>query len=287
MLFGVKSSLLLGQGLLNNGEDLDRSTNGDVFPYGDQWSKLRSGAYLGAITSSGYHYGGGTAEQRGLDQSAAPDGSPCIRFWAVAPNTGSSARVQLNIYRTRGLFKYYIRKQMWFTDGYALLKQRDQSFTFMTVEEHWTPGRFLIDGGFPHRVTVSTEKPSSAVGSDLHWSVTSQKQDYDTRAYTTRWNVISDKVVEFGKWVTVETWMKIGVGVSGRFALAIDGATLIDEAADTTNEDAPGLVYANNGFNPIKLYTSAENVNHVAGLGGVLDAYYRNLVIYQGWPRPP
>jgi hypothetical protein len=96
--------------------------------------------------------------------------------------------------------------------------------------------------------------------------------------------------VAIGEWLNVEVGYKQGDEDSGRFYLAVGRAsdesmtTLFDVTNWTYHPQAPEPIPLTR-WNPLKLYTSGEVIDHIRASGGVAQIYWDDLELWNRWPE--
>lgn len=271
-------------------------------PSSDGQSELLRGIRAPAPPSSDYRtdpgsltiqYEGGNSTMRAARLSAGPDRADnrVLGFELRAPNvvdpkTGVAikGRVQMNAYDTKALRarELYYSTRLYLGSDFDLLRQFPKTFNWLTISEWWNNAGWLNDP-HPFRITVSIVKPSPASPAPLRFRAHASVKVAGTDAWNqVVWDVTNEDVaVPVGRWATLEYFFREGNAGSGQFYMALtpDGGTRqvvfhVDNWTHHPDDPSPdGLTH----LNPLKLYTSAEVIDHVRARGGKLGMSWDDL----------
>ena len=113
---------------------------------------------------------------------------------------------------------------------------------------------------------------------------------------TVFWNQLNTTFeVPTGEWMTIETGYKMGNATTGRAVVVITvestgTRTVVFDVTDWTYDPlallpgGPGPVPATH-WNPQKLYTSDNVINHIKSKGGAAQAYWDDFELSGTWPK--
>jgi hypothetical protein len=129
-------------------------------------------------------------------------------------------------------------------------------------------------------VTLGIDKPSTET-SELNFILNAENPGQKEI-----WNADNPRIkVPIGQWFTMEYYFKEGNQETGRFWMAItpaEGAKQVvfdvHNFTHMTQDPAPnGLT----GYNPMKLYTSKQLINHVKAQGKTLQVYWDDFRLWK------
>ncbi|WP_080058423.1 hypothetical protein [Spirosoma aerolatum] len=234
-------------------------------------------------------YTGGDSTKRFARVIAEP-GNPTnkvLQYWLndswVASENQQKARIQTNLYGIQGGYtEFYQSVRVFLTDDFNALKTYPRPINWCTISEFWNNEWWVESEPYGFRITLGIGK-SSAGKSKLNFILNAENagQKEVWRADPTTSNV----AVPIGKWFTMEYYVKEGDQKTGRFYLAItpEGQARqvvydITNFTHNTSDPAPnGLT----GYNPMKLYTSKELINHVKSQGKTLQVYWDDFKLWK------
>ncbi|MFC4779175.1 carbohydrate-binding protein [Paenibacillus sp. GCM10023252] len=243
-------------------------------------------------------YEGGAATDRYADiiQDPADSGNQVLHYWmknAVIQDNGfKKGRIQTNIYDQSGnpqqsLNEVYYKVRLKLHPDMQKLESYGNAIPWITLAEFWNDATWT-GSPYPFRITFGLNKEANA-GSNkpLYFHVISENMDNNTRVEIWKEDAKSFPV-QYGEWITLEFYYKKGNAATGRFYVAAtpEGGSrqvLFDVTNWTYNDKNPspnGLAH----FNPLKLYTSEVYVNHVRNNGGIMQLYWDDFELWNGWP---
>lgn len=234
-------------------------------------------------------YTGGDSTKRFARVIAEP-GNPknkVLQYWLndswEASENQIKARIQANLYGIKGGYtEFYQSVRVFLTDDFNALKTYPHPINWCTISEFWNNEWWVKGEPYGFRITLGIGKPS-AEKSELNFILNAENQGQKEvwRADPTTSNV----AVPIGKWFTMDYYFKEGNQQTGRFYLAItpDGQprqvvyTISNFTHNTADPSPNGLT----GYNPMKLYTSKELINHVKAQGKTLQVYWDDFKLWK------
>lgn len=197
-------------------------------------------------------------------------------------------RVQLNLANIERT-EVYERHRMYLHPDLGLYRTYPKANRWFTLSTLWI-GR--NDRPHPFKISLNLVK-EAGVGKPLYFMATGDKR-VGGRPKHGKWenvwgNVNTAFQVPVGDWLDVETGYRQGDGRSGRYFVRVrrqsDSAatTIFDITGWTYNPESPQPIPLTN-WNPLKLYTSAEIIDHIRAKGGVAQIFWDDLDIATRWP---
>lgn len=262
------------------------------------WTKDLKSAPLGGFK---IQYQGGEASQRlaSLEPDPARPANHALRFWVkhvnVEPNAswGGKARIQANIYENEPeLREFTYRFRVIFPQDWGKLADSPKPMGWCILAEFWNDGDWLPTN-FPFRFHLTLNKSEQGLFFGAHSDgqrgprVNVNKKGKAKGTPFTGWEVKNEAfTIPLGEWMTGEIYVKEGKGEHGRFIFTITradgGKTVIFDVHNSTcHPDDP----APNGFNhinPMKLYSSRDNVDIIREAGGVMQVYWDDFELWSG-----
>lgn len=237
------------------------------------------------------YQGGGTDEReaRIVDDPTTP-GNRALQFWLRLANVrdmeGSplKGRVQMNVYGNEGVRRVAMSVRMYLHPDFSLVLGYPGKMEWLTISEWWNNAGWTNEA-YPFRISVNLAKEGNGTTGRLVFKAHAQALEATRR----RWrHVVWEQTnrsftVPVGKWMTLEYGFEEGGQKTGRFFMAAtpeggERAAVFDIRGYTHHPDDPapdGLSH----WNPIKLYTSAQLIDHVRGKGGALEILWDDLRI--------
>ncbi len=233
-------------------------------------------------------YTGGDPSQR-FGRVVPEPGNPdnhVLWFWLndgwKADMGATKARVQLDLYgREKGFPEFYQSVRVLLPGDWLGLRTLPEKITWLTIAEFWNNVYWVPPNnptGF--RIGVGIGKPTGDT-SDLSFLLSAEdpRQKHVWRA------PISPVKVPIGTWFTLEYYFKEGDNENGRFFMAVtpDGGqreVVYDVTGWTQNTTDPapdGIT----DWNPLKLYTSKEIVDHLRNQGKTLQIYWDDFELWE------
>ncbi len=265
------------------------STNDDIVGYdpnlsNSSWNDLKKDE----IKTVYFNYTGGEKSKRYaeiIDDPTNPGNNKVLHFWLgdywTASENEEKARIQLEFHQINGGYKeFYQSVRVYLTEDFNVLKNYPGNIGWLTISEFWNNEWWDANEKYGFRVTLGIGK-ATGTGKDLHFIVNAENTNF-----IEIWNADNPNVkVPVGKWFTMEYHFKEGNRDTGRFYMAItpDGEEKqvicdVHNFTHNTTDPAPDGVTA---YNPLKLYTSKEIVNHMKQQGKVLQIYWDDLKLWK------
>jgi hypothetical protein len=252
------------------------------------------------------NYEAGTTADRKAEiiQESSTNTNKVLSFWlknAVVPDTGfTKGRIQTEIYddalsNQEALDEMYYKVRVKLDSDVQALETLQKQINWLTLAEFWNQPTW--DGSpKPFRITLGLNKDApqtTGQSRPLYFHVTAENYASGT-GYSEVWKYNNKTVqIPYNQWMTWEVYYKKGnntTGSKGRFYFAVTPAggsrqvvfDIWNWTHNTTNSAAVGLAH----FNPMKLYTSNEVIDHVrnSGAGNALQVYWDDFELWNGWP---
>ncbi|RYC70954.1 hypothetical protein [Spirosoma sordidisoli] len=233
-------------------------------------------------------YTGGDSTKR-LARVMAEPGNPknhVLHYWLndswAASENQQKARIQTNLYGINGgLTELYQSVRVFLTDDFNALKTYPRAISWCTISEFWNNEWWVKGEPYGFRITLGIGKasgPQNELKFILNAENAGQKEVWHANSAS------STVAVPIGRWFTMEYYLKEGNRDTGRFFLAItpDGQPrqvvydITNFTHNTTDPSPNGIT----GYNPMKLYTSKELVNHVRAQGKTLQVYWDDFTLW-------
>ena len=240
---------------------------------------------LGQHLNIGYfniQYQGGDQSQRFAEIVDDPINSKnkALKFWIKEPNVNpKKGRVQANVYNNNGIKTLDYSIRLFIPEDFESVKNAPFEVKWLTIMEFWNNANWK---GEDHqfRISVNIQKPGKDKN-QLRFAVKGQIKNTETGKWKKPylWE-FQNKEFE----VPIETWMTLKVHFvegdesHGKFKLTVipdgESATVVHDITNFTHHpDDPspdGLAH----FNPFKLYTSDDLIEHVTASGKLLNLYW-------------
>lgn len=256
-----------------------------------------------------FNYEQGTKAQRSAEIVADPadptSNNKVLRFRISEPNvylrdgagnvTEIKGRVQAELHNNRtapagGYMKeYYQKVRMYLTPDFSALVNSvyPEKFGWLSLMEFRNNPSWDNVKGHEFRISVRVIKNTpQKYGDKLRFSVDAQTLESSGWKQPANWEVKNSTFeIPFGKWMTIELYMKEGDANNGRFVMTatVDNAkTVIVDKTGLMQDDDPG--YVPDGFNdwsPMKLYCSKGVVDAFSTQGKTLDVYWDDLELWK------
>lgn len=212
-----------------------------------------------------------------------------LHFWLKEPNVGGSkGRIQGNLYGNNGLKEFYQSVRMFLPEDFNTVKTFPKTIHWLTIAEFWNNITWSQTVPYRFRITLGIGKPDAGT-SDLFFIVDAEDCELfpdDRQKYTTVWAETNKDVrIPIGKWFTMEYYYKEGNNDNGRFFMAITPENEIKKVifdlhtiTHNTQDPSPDGV---SDFNPLKLYTSKELIEHMKSNGKTLQIYWDDFKLWK------
>ncbi|NQX58648.1 carbohydrate-binding protein [Paenibacillus qinlingensis] len=232
-----------------------------------------------------------------LLQIPAYSSNKVLHYWmkngVIPDGSYNKGRIQANIYDESGnpqqlLNEVYYKVRLKLHPDMQKLESYSNAIPWLTLAEFWNDGTWY-GSSYPFRVTFGLNKDANA-GSNkpLYFEVNAEKMDTNPRVEL--WQAEAKSFpISYNQWITLEFYYKKGNATSGRFYVAAtpDGGSrqvLFDVKNWTYHPNNPSPVGLAN-FNPFKLYTGDWLIDHVRNNGGIMQLYWDNFELWNGWPQ--
>ena len=258
---------------------------------------LRMTSASGRSGNATIQYEGGTPDDRYAQVINDPTraGNKVLAFWlkgARIARQGMSGhykgRVQL-ILPDVNMTSVYQRVRMYLPPDVALYRSYPKDNIWFTIDEFWFGASWKGERN-AFRISLNLVKQGGD-GKPLWLAATAEKPAGNPKSG--RWARVWDSVnkdfeVPVGEWLDVEVGYKQGDASSGRFYVTVTPSStgkkveVLNVTNWTYNPQAPRPIPLTQ-WQPLKLYTSSEVIDHVRNKGGVLQIYWDDLEIWKGW----
>jgi hypothetical protein len=252
-----------------------------------------------------YYESGNTGDRKAeIIQESSTNTNKVLHYWlknATTPDYNFyKGRIQTDIYNDEfsdqeTLDEMYYKVRMKLDSDVQQLESLQKKIDWLTLAEFWNQPTW--DGSpKPFRVTLGLNKeaPTSPGQSRPLYFHLSAENYASGVGYSEIWNANNKTFqIEYDKWMTMEVYYKKGnntTGSKGRIYLAVtpEGGSrqvvfdVYNFTHNSTDTNPVGLSH----FNPMKLYTSDEVINHVrnSGIGNALQVYWDDFELWNGWP---
>ncbi|MBC7829159.1 MAG: hypothetical protein H7122_15525 [Chitinophagaceae bacterium] len=212
-----------------------------------------------------------------------------LQFWLKEPNVrGSKGRIQGNLYGNNGLKEFYQSVRIYLHDDFNAVRTFPKTVHWLTIAEFWNNITWSQTVSYRFRITLGIGKPV-ATTSDLYFILDAEDCELfpdDSQKYSTVWAETNMNVkVPVGKWFTMEYYYKEGDHRNGRFYMAITPESeqkkiIFDVRKITHNTQDPNPNGVSD-FNPLKLYTSRELIEHMKRNGKTLQIYWDDFKLWK------
>ncbi|MGZ5133670.1 MAG: hypothetical protein ACXWCG_00915 [Flavitalea sp.] len=212
-----------------------------------------------------------------------------LHFWLKEPNVGGSkGRIQGNLYGNQGLREFFQSVRIYLHDDFNTVRSFPKTVHWLTIAEFWNNITWNQTVPFRFRITLGIGKPVASV-SDLYFILDAEDCELfpdDRQKYSTVWaETNKDVKVPIGKWFTMEYYYKEGDNQNGRFYMAITPENevrkiIFDVRKITHNTQDPSPDGVSD-FNPLKLYTSRELIQHMNNNGKTLQMYWDDFKLWK------
>lgn len=240
---------------------------------------------LGSHLNIGYfnfQYQGGEKSQRLAEIVPEPrnPANKVLKFWIKEPNVNpKKGRVQANVYNNTDIKELRYSVRLFLPGDINAVKSAPFEVKWLTLMEFWNNANWREED-YQFRISVNLQKPGKETGS-LHIGV--KGQVYDVAADKWKkpylWDFTNTSfVVPVEKWMTIDVLFVEGNAKTGRLKISItpDGepTTVVHDIKNYTHHPDDPAPDGLSHFNPLKLYTSDEVINHVTKSGKLLSVYW-------------
>lgn len=201
------------------------------------------------------------------------------------PHASGTSRAQLSLVFKEDidLSVYHTSHRMFLHPDLSFLTNYPASIHWFTLFEIWNQQQqeWGGDKAGSCRWNLAIYKESGP-GQPLYWQVEAELMQPSTEKYL--WKVANDSVpIPFGKWFTLDIYMKRGGESNGRFTvkITVDGVTFVicDVVNATIYPDHPEIQVS--AFQPFKLYTSDAILDWMRANNKEVSAYYNDFTWYK------
>ena len=275
--------------VISRGSDADIVGADKKLPGNNDWVKdLDNHPNIGNFN---LQYQGGDSSMRHAKIIPEPGrpGNHVLEFWLKEPNVdGSKGRIQANLYGNNGLKEFYQSVRIFLHDDFNTVRTYPKTVHWLTLAEFWNNITWSQTVPYRFRITLGIGKPV-ATESDLYFILDAEDCELfpdDRQKYSTVWaETNKDVKVPIGKWFTMEYYYKEGNHQNGRFYMAItpdneSKKVIFDVHKITHNTQDPNPDGVGD-FNPLKLYTSKDLIEHMKGNGKILQVYWDDFKLWK------
>jgi hypothetical protein len=224
-----------------------------------------------------------------VDDPDSP-GNNVLKFQIIEPHIKEGSkykgRVQMNVSKNQCIKEIYQTVRVRLHPDMEYLSEWDKRVYWLSIFEFWNNADWSKEK-FPFRVTVNLFKDNAEAGSPLRFHA---KSDYKKNCKTCKWHKIWEEEatnfdIPFGEWMEIELYIKEGDEDNGRFYMAVTpaGGSKV-ELFDITNITQHPKEKCPDGFShfqPLKFYTSDDNINYMKDGGKELSIYWDDWTLYK------
>lgn len=301
----AQGTLIFQSGFEGNAKVVSRNADADIvgvdnsLSSNNDWVKdLDNHPDIGNFNIQ-YQGGDSTMRYARIIPEPGQPGNNVLQFWLNEPNVeGSKGRIQANLYNNQGLKEFYQSVRVFLPQDFNTVRTFPKPIHWLTVAEFWNNITWSQSVPYGFRVTLGLGKPSEKE-SDLYFILDAQDCQLfpdGKQKYTTIWAETNEAVkVPIGQWFTMDYYYKEGDKQNGRFYLAItpegDKKQVVFDLTNFTHNTHDPNPNGVTDFNPLKLYTSKELINHMRSQGKTLQIYWDDFKLWKdkspdwGW-RP-
>ncbi len=212
-----------------------------------------------------------------------------LLFWLNEPNVGGSkGRIQANLYGNKGLKEFYQSVRIFLHDDFNTVRSFPKRLHWLTLAEFWNNITWSQDVPYRFRITLGIGKPAAAPG-DLFFILDAEDCELfpdGKQKYSTIWaETNKDVKVPIGKWFTMEYYYKEGGLQDGRFFMSITPENgerqVIFDVRNFTHNTQDRNPNGVSDFNPLKLYTSKDLIQHMKSNSKSLQVYWDDFKLWK------
>lgn len=243
----------------------------------NDWERnYEQSSYIGDVN---IQYEGGNSSQRIANIITDPTNSTnrVLQFKINSANvvdasgTPIKARISQNAIGNTNLHEFYQSVRMYMPTDMAVIQDFPVATQWLTIAELWNNATWTGEP-YPFRISVNLVKNSAAAGTPLTITVHGQTYDASKDLFSNVWETANTQFkVPFGKWVTIEYYVREGDASTGRFYMAVTPDNEPKQVVmDVTNFTHHPSDPAPDGFkhiNQIKAYTSKNLIDYINSRG--------------------
>ncbi len=252
------------------------------------WPTLRSNALVEGFVINNI---GGT--QYATEQIVQDPVDPARKSMAAHiinddPNVSGTTRAQmtLNFKDATNLPIYHTSHRMYLNPDINYLQNYSSATYWFEIFEIWNKhvATWDGDGAGSCRWNLSLLK-DDGVGQHLYWVIRAEYMQPANIAYQRMWNYVNKNVpIPYGKWFTLDMYMKRGEGANGRMTITItpDGGQrqLLFDVINTTIYPGHPEIHLKS-WQPFKLYLDDKYLDWMSTNGKSISAYYNDFAWYR------
>jgi hypothetical protein len=235
----------------------------------NDWEGLQAHPKIGFV-EIGYESGDDLQRKASITDDPDSLGNAVLQYRLVEPHIREGAkrkgRVQMSLHDNNCISEIYQTVRLKLHPDMAYFEQWSERIYWLTLFEFWNNGAWTKEKN-TFRVSVNLFK-DAGVGEPLHFRAKSDYQNCRTCAWKEVWGETATAFsLLYGEWMEIELYLKEGDAGDGRFYMAATPAhgnkTVLFDIHNTTqhpDEDCPdGFTH----FEPMKMYTSEENIDYM------------------------
>ena len=240
-----------------------------------------------------FQYEGGNATKRLAEIGTDPEDptNQTLHFWIKEANSAEGVgRVQANIYDNTGITNLYYKTRLYLPADFNLMKNAPFRINFMTIMEFWNDGKW--DGEqYPFRVSVRLQKLGSSPDS-LRMGISGEGYNLnDSKWDNELWEEVNTAfIVPVEKWMTIEVNFIEG-GCDGRVFIRVtpdgESPTTVFDIRDYTHHPEDPSPDGLADFNPLKLYSSKDNIDYFTDNGQLLQVHWDDFELWKDFTIAP
>jgi hypothetical protein len=251
----------------------------------NDWKALNNHPNIGDLK---INYEDGDNSQRYAEISLDPKDSTnnVLHYKIIEPHIknglNKKGRVQATLGGNQCIKEYYQTVKLYLHPDIEYLKQWNEVVHWFSLFEFWNNGNWTGEK-YPFRVTVNLVKTTSETVSEMYFQAKGDHQK--TGKWKDDWRVTAENFsVPFGKWMTLELYIKEGDPNNGRFYMSVtpEGETKIElfDLTKTTQHPKEKCADGYTHLQPLKLYTSDKVINYMKDNNKNLEVFWDDWRVY-------
>ncbi|MCR9171810.1 MAG: hypothetical protein NXI10_04920 [bacterium] len=252
----------------------------------NNWSAFIDHSNVGFV-EIGYEDGNDTQRKASIVADPDSTANSVLKFQLMEPHIKEGknykGRVQLSVHDNQCIKEIYQTVRLKLHPDMVEFQQRSDRLFWFTLAEFWNNGAWTKERN-PFRVSLNLFK-EEGTGNPVNFRV---KSDY-RKCRTCEWKEVWGETAThfplvYGEWMEIEMYIKEGDADNGRFYMAVtpeNGSKItlfdINNTTQHPKEKCPdGFTH----FEPLKVYTSDDDINHMKNAGKELSLFWDDWQLY-------
>lgn len=272
-------------------------TNGDYFNVAfsgtdpdftekSSWQAFMDHSKVGYV-EIGYEDGNDTQRKASIVSDPDSAANSVLKFQLMEPHIKEGknykGRTQLSVHDNKCIKEIYQTVKLKFHPDVAYLQERSDRLYWFTLSEFWNNGAWTKEKN-PFRVSVNLYKEEGA-GSAINFRVKSDFKKCNTCEWKEVWGETATQFpIVYGEWMEIEMYIKEGDENNGRFYMAVTpengSKVILFDIYNTTQHPKEKCADGFTHFEPLKIYTSDDNINAMKNAGKELSLYWDDWKLY-------